>query len=159
MNPALILACTKQLAGSFFNRHAVTHFAPKCDIGLQQLVCIRFQVLFHSPSGVLFAFPSRYWFTIGQRRVFSLGEWSPQIPTGLHVSDGTQDAASSQMRFCLQDCHLLWLAVPDHSTNALIGNSTYAVLQPRHASTTVWAVPISLATTFGISFDFFSSRY
>ena len=26
-------------------------------------VCIRFQVLFHSPPGVLFAFPSRYWFT------------------------------------------------------------------------------------------------
>ena len=75
------------------------------------------------------------------------------------MSDGTQDTASSQMRFCLQDCHLLWLAVPDHSTNALIGNSTHAVLQPRHASTTVWAVPISLATTFGISFDFFSSRY
>ena len=29
-------------------------------IGLQQLVGTQFQVLFHSPPGVLFAFPSRY---------------------------------------------------------------------------------------------------
>src|SRR5699024_10296720 len=33
--------------------------------GLRLLVSARFQVLFHSPSGVLFTFPSRYWFTIG----------------------------------------------------------------------------------------------
>ena len=32
---------------------------------LPQFVSVRFQVLFHSPSGVLFTFPSRYWFTIG----------------------------------------------------------------------------------------------
>ncbi len=29
------------------------------------VVGTRFQVLFHSPPGVLFTFPSRYWFTIG----------------------------------------------------------------------------------------------
>ena len=34
-------------------------------IGLRLFVGTRFQVLFHSPSGVLFTFPSRYWFTIG----------------------------------------------------------------------------------------------
>src|SRR5699024_12272750 len=33
--------------------------------GLRLLVGTRFQVLFHSPSGVLFTFPSRYWLTIG----------------------------------------------------------------------------------------------
>ncbi len=33
--------------------------------GVPQLVNTRFQVLFHSPPGVLFTFPSRYWFTIG----------------------------------------------------------------------------------------------
>ena len=59
------------------------------NIGLRLLVGIRFQVLFHSPLGVLFTFPSRYWFTIGHQRVFSLGGWSPQIPTGFHVSRGT----------------------------------------------------------------------
>jgi hypothetical protein len=34
-------------------------------IVLSRLVSTRFQVLFHSPPGVLFAFPSRYLFTIG----------------------------------------------------------------------------------------------
>src|SRR5690606_20087265 len=38
-------------------RHATT--------ALRLLVGTRFQVLFHSPPGVLFTFPSRYWFTIG----------------------------------------------------------------------------------------------
>ncbi len=33
--------------------------------GLELLVGIRFQFLFHSPPGVLFTFPSRYLFTIG----------------------------------------------------------------------------------------------
>src|SRR3546814_3782424 len=36
-------------------------------------------------SGVLCAFPSRYWFTIGRQRVFSLGGWSPHIQTRFHV--------------------------------------------------------------------------
>ena len=46
--------------------------------------------LFHSPPGVLFTFPSRYWFTIGHRVVFSLGRWSSRIPTRFHVSRGTR---------------------------------------------------------------------
>src|SRR6202162_2079489 len=51
--------------------------------------------LFHSPSGVLFTFPSRYWFTIGRLRVFSLGGWSPHVQTGLHVSRPTCRKLSS----------------------------------------------------------------
>src|SRR5262245_59688732 len=58
-------------------------------VGLRPLVSTRFQVLFHSPPGVLFTFPSRYWFTIGRWRVFSLARWSSRIPTGFHVSRGT----------------------------------------------------------------------
>ena len=58
-------------------------------LGLRPLVGTRFQVLFHSPPGVLFTFPSRYWFTIGHERVFSLARWSSRIPTGFHVSCGT----------------------------------------------------------------------
>src|SRR5574337_1242217 len=50
---------------------------------------MRFQDLFHSPPGVLFAFPSRYWFTIGRSRVFSLGGWSPHLQTGFRVSRPT----------------------------------------------------------------------
>ena len=38
---------------------------------------------------MLFTFPSRYWCAIGHQQVFSLGGWSPRIPTGCHVSRGT----------------------------------------------------------------------
>ena len=60
-------------------------------IALPLLVDTRFQVLFTPLTGVLFTFPSRYWFTIGRRGVFSLGSWSTQIPTGFHVSRGTRE--------------------------------------------------------------------
>ena len=55
------------------------------------LVNTRFQVLFHSPPGVLFTFPSRYFSTIGHQVVFRLGGWSPRFPNGFHVSVGTLD--------------------------------------------------------------------
>ena len=61
---------------------------------LSVLVGTRFQVLFHSPPGVLFTFPSRYCSSIGHQVVFRLGGWSPRLPTGFHVSCGTLDTAS-----------------------------------------------------------------
>ena len=61
--------------------------------GLCLLVSTRFQVLFHSPPGVLFTFPSRYCSTIGHQVVFRLGGWSPRLPTGFLVSRGTLDTA------------------------------------------------------------------
>ena len=73
-------------------RKSLTHYTKGTQSPLTRLplfVCMRFQDLFHSPPGVLFAFPSRYWFTIGRSRVFSLGGWSPHLQTGLHVSRPT----------------------------------------------------------------------
>ena len=58
------------------------------------------QVLFHSPRGVLFTFPSRYWFAIGRRLVFSLGGWALRIQTGFHVSRPTWDHAGSLNPSC-----------------------------------------------------------
>ena len=55
------------------------------------LVNIRFQVLFHSPPGVLFTFPSQYCFTIGHQVVFRLGGWSPRVLCGFHVPTDTLD--------------------------------------------------------------------
>ena len=49
-----------------------------------------FRFYFTPLTGVLFAFPSRYWFTIGRLVVFSLGGWSPHVQTGYHVSRPTQ---------------------------------------------------------------------
>ena len=67
--------------------------------GLCLLVSTRFQVLFHSPPGVLFTFPSRYCSTIGHQVVFRLGGWSPRLPTGFLVSRGTLDPAIQKFSF------------------------------------------------------------
>jgi hypothetical protein len=78
---------------------------------------MRFQDLFHSPSGVLFAFPSRYWCTIGRLRVFSLGGWSPHLQTGFHVSRPTCRKLSSTIR--VRGYHPLRLPFPEHSTKSI----------------------------------------
>ena len=67
-------------------KSTTSHFDVLCV-----LVNIRFQVLFHSPPGVLFTFPSQYCSTIGHQVVFRLGGWSPHIPYGFHVSVRTLD--------------------------------------------------------------------
>ena len=89
--------------------------------GLCLLVSTRFQVLFHSPPGVLFTFPSRYCFTIGHQVVFRLGGWSPRLPTGFLVSRGTLDPASSKILFvyvaltlCGRPSHAVLLRIPSH---------------------------------------------
>jgi len=80
---------------------------------LPYLVSIRFQVLFHSPPGVLFTFPSRYSCTIGYQVVFSLTGWSPQIPTEFLVFRGTQVPVGSPPIFRVRGSHPLWLAFPN----------------------------------------------
>ena len=61
------------------------------------LVNTRFQVLFHSPSGVLFTFPSQYCFTIGHRLVFRLWGWAPNILCKFHVFAHTPDTVGSAL--------------------------------------------------------------
>jgi hypothetical protein len=89
------LATQRKLAGSFFKRHAVTR--PQ-RISLQRIVGTWFQVLFHSPPGVLFTFPSRYLSAIGHQGVFRLNGWSRQIHTefqGFRVTWGDVPEPSS----------------------------------------------------------------
>ena len=78
--------------------HKITRWAIKQKVRryrpedrLRPFVGTWFQVLFHSPPGVLFTFPSRYWFTIGHWVVFSLRRWSSRIPTKFHVFRGTRE--------------------------------------------------------------------
>ena len=66
---------------------------------LYVLVGTGFQVLFHSPPGVLFTFPSQYCSTIGHQVVFRLGGWSPRLPCGFHVSARTLDTAKLGRHF------------------------------------------------------------
>ena len=123
---------------------------------LSLLVSTRFQVLFHSPPGVLFTFPSRYCSSIGHQVVFRLGWWSTRLPTGFHVSGGTLDPRSY---LPLSDTGLSpsvaglpmpfsWLPVLNAGPNPE---------NPERLS--VWPLPRSLATTGGISVDVFSCPY
>ena len=51
---------------------------------LRPLVSVWFQDLFTPLLGVLFTFPSRYWYTIGLSGVFSLARWCWHIQTEFH---------------------------------------------------------------------------
>ena len=82
----------------------------------------RFQVCFTPLAAVLFAFPSRYWFTIGHHGVFSLGEWSPRIRTGFHVSRPTWDTDRPDGGFRLRGFHPLWPLFPEGS--AILARAT-----------------------------------
>src|SRR5579872_404458 len=48
-------------------------------------------------------------------KVFSLGGWSPQLPTRVLVPRGTQEQANAASQNPLQDSHLVSWAVPDPS--------------------------------------------
>ena len=68
-------------------------------IRLSRLVGTRFQVLFHSPPGVLFTFPSRYLSAIGHQGVFRLSGWSRQIHTEFHGLGATWETRPGDAAF------------------------------------------------------------
>src|SRR5919205_853144 len=85
---------------------------------LRRLVGTRFQVLFHSPPGVLFTFPSRYLSAIGHQEVFRLTGWSRQIHSELHGLAATRARHNTDMQcFRLRGSHPLRRRVPTPSTN------------------------------------------
>lgn len=79
---------------------------------------MRFQDLFHSPPGVLFAFPSRYWFTIGRLRVFSLGGWSPIFRQDFSCPALLFSNLVPHVCFRIQGYHLLWPGFPSRFANS-----------------------------------------
>ena len=71
------------------------------------------------------------------------------------MSRGTLDPAASYC-FRVRDFHPLWSDFPDNSTNKSVH---FCSPQPRYARITVWALPLSLAATYGIDVSFSSSGY
>ena len=120
------------------------------------LVNTRFQVLFHSPPGVLFTFPSQYCSTIGHQVVFRLGGWSPRLLTGFLVSADTMDPAKSASLFVYGTVTRFGRLF---HTVRLSSTSYIAVQTPILLPVSVSPLPLSLATTRRISVDFFSSGY
>src|SRR5690625_544907 len=102
-------------------------------------VGVRFQVCFTPLVGVLFTFPSRYWFTIGRQGVLRLGGWSTHVQTGFHVSRPILTAD----RLC------------DYGAVTRSG----PVSQPVRLCQSARPGPRSLATTSGVSVDVLSSGY
>ena len=80
---------------------------------LSRLVGTRFQVLFHSPPGVLFTFPSRYLSAIGHQGVFRLTGWSPQIHTEFHGLGATWENAREDLDFRVRGSHPLRRPLPE----------------------------------------------
>src|SRR5580698_4428309 len=95
-------------------RKSLTHYTkgtPSPVSRLRLFVCMRFQVLFHSPPGVLFTFPSRYWFTIGGGVYLALGGGPPGFLQGSSCPAvlGCQHRPKEQV---VRDSHPLRCAVP-----------------------------------------------
>ena len=144
-----------------------TKSTPSHFNALRLLVNIGFQVLFHSPPGVLFTFPSRYSSSIGHQVVFSLGRWSSLLPTGFLVPRGTPDTG---MSLHLSHTGLLPSTAAAFHLLILLGNSITSTgplppaLSPKalmrpSTKCRIWAPPRSLATTYGITLVFFSCGY
>ncbi len=105
---------------------------------------------------MLFTCPSRYSSTIGHTGVFSLGGWSPQLHARLLGSGVTQELHWASA-LPLPGCHRLRRSVPG-DFRSLTG-SVRGSYNPGPTRRPVWPVPVSLAATQGISFDFSSCRY
>ncbi len=129
---------------------------------------MQFQVLFHSPPGVLFTFPSRYLFTIGHRVVLSLRRWASQIRTGFHVTRTTWEHIQKDRLFSITRLSLsLAPLIQRYSPKSRFCNLPRDPYGPEDTShnpvrttdtayhvRTVWAIPLSLATTHGVAFCF-----
>ena len=105
---------------------------------------------------VLFTFPLRYWFTIGLWRVFSLTGWCRQIQAGFLRSRLTQDTARPQS-FTFTRLSRSMAPLSRRFYLKLLSKCSPTTPNP-HADL-VWALPFSLATTWGIIIIFFSSSY
>ncbi len=83
-------------------------------IALRLLVGTRFQALFHSASHRSFHLSLTVLVRYRSPGVFSLGGWSPLLPTTFHVGRGTRDPIPGRpSAFRLRGYHPLWRAFPD----------------------------------------------
>ena len=78
---------------------------------LPQLVNTGFQVLFHSPPGVLFTFPSQYYALSVTKEYLALGGGPPDFPQG-STCLVVLWILPSWSGFRLRGFHPLWLAFP-----------------------------------------------
>ena len=120
-----------------------------------QLVNTGFQVLFHSPPGVLFTFPSQYYALSVTKEYLGL-RGGPRL---FHQGFSCLDVLWIPLwclSFRLRGFHPLWLAFPKPFCYNLHSRMRS---EPRNARTPVCPLPVSLAATPGIDVSFSSSGY
>ena len=111
-----------------------------------------FRIYFTPLTAVLFTFPSRYLFAIGRQLVFSLTPWSARIHATFHVCGTTQESCRFHQVFGHGPLTLFGMLF--HTLNLTIRIPRSGPTTP-HPKDGVWAVPLSLAATYGItSFSF-----
>ena len=122
---------------------------------LSLLVNTGFQVLFHSPPGVLFTFPSRYYALSVTNRILAWRVVPPasrRIPRVLRYS-------GSRLYFVLSSTGLLPSLEPLSFGLRLELFRLHDPATPIDRSLSVWPLTISLAATKVIEFSFSSSGY
>ena len=120
-----------------------------------QLVNIWFQVLFHSPPGVLFTFPSQYYALSVTKEYLALRGGPRSFPQGFSCLVVLW-ILLGYFRLRIRGFHPLWPAFPGRSP--VLHNPT-SQSEPQDARILVWALSISLAATLEIEVSFSSSGY
>ena len=118
-----------------------------------------FRYFFTPLPAVLFTFPSRYLSTIGLPGVLSLGGWCRRFRTGFLRPRPTQVPA--RVGACFAYGAVTRYGPPFQACSATCSSSTCRrPYYPARASTpAVWALPLSLAATRGVTVVFLSSAY
>ncbi len=92
--------------------------------------------LFQPPFGVLFTFPSRYWFTIDLNTYLALPVSSGRFTQAIRVLSYSGIKSRKILHFCIRDFHPLGFGFPANSTNTRFCNfprrkGDNLILQPR----------------------------
>ena len=85
---------------------------PKVMPRLLPLVCTWFQVLFHSPSGVLFTVPSRYYSLSVTNSYLALEDGPPRFNRDFPCPGLLGNFNKPLVTFRVRDSHPLWSAIP-----------------------------------------------
>ena len=135
-------------------RRTVLQKVRGCACALPQLVNIGFQVLFHSPPGVLFTFPSQY-YALSVTKAYLALRGGPRIFSQGSTCLDLLWIPPCQSTFHLRGFHPLWPAFPGRSVKSF---GSIPRSEPRSARTPVWALPVSLAATSRITCCFLFLR-
>ena len=113
---------------------------------LPQFVNTGFQVLFHSPPGVLFTFPSQYYTLSVTEQYLALRGGPRSFPQGFSCPVVLWILLPT-LKLRVRGFHPL---LPVFPVPFPCPHESLVQSEPRHARTTVWALSISLAATLEI---------